>query len=106
MHRSQILGPALRHLRRMAAAGAAPDEIDAFLKARSFGNTWLPYGYLDRAFLQRKMFMYAIGADPEPMYQRWAELIGEHQDQWRAERVPDLMRLRDYFSFMQFAQQE
>jgi hypothetical protein len=90
----------------MAAADAHPDELHAFLKMRSFGDAWLAYTYLDRAFLQKKLFMYRVGVDPADTYANWAQLIKEHRVEWERERVPELMRLRDYFSFMQFAQQE
>ena len=40
VHRSQYLGQTIRHLRRMALEGAAPDELEAFLIMRSGDNTW------------------------------------------------------------------
>jgi hypothetical protein len=108
MHRTQILGPAIRHLRRIAAAGASPDELEAVLTMRSFGHdTVLPYRYLGWAFLQQSnMFIYSASLDQERTNVAWGRLIAEHRDEWQRAPIPELMRLRDYFAFMQFAQQE
>ena len=101
-----MLGSAVRHLRRMAAAGASTAELDAFLEMRNFGEWWGNYRYLDRAFLQHKLFMYTIQAKPEHTYANWEPLVAQHRDKWLTDRVAELMRLRDYFSFMQFAQEQ
>ncbi|HET7543472.1 MAG TPA: hypothetical protein VFK05_26545 [Polyangiaceae bacterium] len=106
MHRSQILGTTIRQLRRMALGGASVEEIDAFLELRSFGRPLRVPESLDRAFLQRKLFMYRVAARREDTYANWAALIQERRAEWERDFVPELMRLRDYFSFMQFAQQE
>ncbi|HKO50394.1 MAG TPA: hypothetical protein VJV79_21875, partial [Polyangiaceae bacterium] len=54
----------------------------------------------------RRMFLFRLSATQEGTFQNWARLIDERRTEWEQDRVPELMRLRDYFSFMQFAQQE
>jgi hypothetical protein len=96
MHRSQILGAAIRQVRRMWLGGASLEEINAFLQLRT-PDTWNKVNEaLERAFLQRRLIMIRLTP----------ELIEERRSEWEHERISELMRLRDYFSFMHFAQQE
>jgi hypothetical protein len=90
----------------MALAGAAPDELEAFLKMRSGDNLWGPVNTLGRVFLQSSLFTYTKTSDRAETNAAWSQLIEEHRERWQREPVPELMRLRDYFSFMQFCQQE
>jgi hypothetical protein len=107
MHRSQFIGQTIRHLRRMALAGAAPDELEAFLEARSQEpNIWAPVRTLGRVFLQGMIFAYTKRSDPAETNALWSRLIEQKREEWQREPVPELMRLRDYFAFMQFCQQE
>lgn len=106
MYRSQYIGQTIRHLRRMALVGSAPDELEAFLQTRSGNHIRLPVTTLGRVFLQNMLFMYTNSADREETNAKWSRLIEEKREVWQHEPVPDLMRLRDYFGFMQFCQQE
>jgi hypothetical protein len=90
----------------MALAGAAPDELEAFLRMRAGDDFWTPTRFLGMVFHQRNMFMYQRTTDVAQTNAAWSKLIEERREQWQREPVPELMRLRDYFSFMQFCQQE
>jgi hypothetical protein len=108
VHRAQILGPAVRRLRRMALDGEAPAVLWEFLAARSFDNFWNQFSYLEEAFLQERMFAYTFPGVPiaSPKDERWRSLIAEKKKGWQAQSLPELMRLRDYFAFMRFARDE
>lgn len=106
MHRNQYIGQTIRHLRRMALAGAAPDELEAFLRVRAGDDIWLPVNTLGSVFLQKNLFAYTKRVDRAETNAKWSTLIGEKREEWQREPVPELMRLRDYFAFMQFCQQE
>ena len=106
MHRSQYIGQTVRHLRRMALAGAAPDELEAFLLAR-IGKIWF-YRADDAGtgLLAEQSLRLHEGRRRRETNPKWSRLIEEKRDEWQREPVPELMRLRDYFGFMQFCQQE
>lgn len=108
MHRSQILSSSVKRLRQMSIEGASPGELHSFLHARSFGNAWNEFRYLDRAFLQDRLFAYGFRGFPVTSENDWdwRDLIAQKRAEWEAHRLPELMRLRDYFAFMQFARDE
>jgi hypothetical protein len=90
----------------MALAGAAPDELEAFLLARMDEYGLVVPMKLGEVFLQSNLFVYTKRAEVSETNMRWARLIEEKREEWQREPVPELMRLRDYFGFMQFCQQE
>jgi hypothetical protein len=90
----------------MALAGAAPDEIEAFLLARMDEYGFAVPMMLGRVFLQSNLFVYTKGVDAAETNPKWSRLIEQKREEWQREPVPELMRLRDYFGFMQFCQQE
>jgi hypothetical protein len=106
VRRSQYIGQTIRHLRRMALAGAAPDELEAFLKVRTDEYGFAVPMTLGQVFLQSNLFVYTKGIDAAETNPKWSRLIEQKRDEWQREPVPELMRLRDYFGFMQFCQQE
>jgi hypothetical protein len=54
------------------------------------------------------MFMYTFRGLPftDDGERLWREIIEEKRAEWEHQRLPELMRLRDYLSFMQFAQEQ
>lgn len=92
----------------MSIEGASPGELHSFLHARSFGYHSNEFRYLDEAFLQPGLFLYAFRGFPVTSENDWdwRDLITEKRPEWEVQRMPELMRLRDYFSFMQFARDE
>jgi hypothetical protein len=93
----------------MAAGGALPSEILSFVYSRTDLTMSLPFEYMAETFLTRSnVFRYSFpglqftAADEAA----WREKIQEHRAEWEHQRLPELMRLRDYFSFIRFAQEE
>ena len=64
--------------------------------------------YLGRVFLVGNLFMYAatVRPDAEDWESRLQTVLDEKRGVWEKQKLPDLMRFRDYFSFMQFARDE
>jgi hypothetical protein len=101
----------LRRLRQMAAGGALPSEILSFVRDRTDVSIRLsrPHAYLGRAFLTKgSFFLYTFSGFPFPPEREdsWRQAIEEKRAEWERQRLPELMRLRDYFSFMQFAKEQ
>jgi hypothetical protein len=107
--RTHILGYVVRTLREMAAGGASATEILAYLVERTGSDVDLRYDYLRSAFARTdNIFFYVLPPGPltEAQEEMVAQLIHEYRSVWEAQRFPELMRLRDYFSFLQFAKAE
>lgn len=58
--------------------------------------------------MQGSRFLYTMpaGSFSEADNRSWHHSIQERRDDWSKQHYPELMRLRDYFSFMQFAKEE
>src|SRR4051812_49196344 len=112
MFHHHTLGHVVRQLRDMALAGSSPNSILEYLRARCGEDDSLQYAYLEAAFFPRipaapfiftiTPFDYLQGAAE----QRTAEHISRHRPIWSTQRFPELMRVRDYFSFLEFARDE
>jgi hypothetical protein len=92
----------------MAIDRSAPSEIMAFLQEREGDDNFMPYGYLSAAFLQRGTFVYAFPPGPMDAEEERAfvDLMMARRSEWEVQAVPELMRLRDYLAFLQFAKDE
>jgi hypothetical protein len=108
-----ILGHVVRSLRQMAVAGAPLREILEFVRDRSGTHERLPFWYLSAAFLQGNNFFFVIGPGTsefcrleESRAGAATEMIYEYRDRWETQRFPELPRIRDYFSFLEFARDE
>src|SRR5688572_18783638 len=92
----------------MAVRGVLPSELLAFVADRSdkLGLRYLLY--LGDVFLVGSLLMYTFPGHPftEDGEHRWREIIDETRSEWEHQKLPDLMRFRDYFSFMRFARDE
>ena len=109
MHKNQILSPILSHLRQMAARGALPSEMLSFVWSRTDLTMSLPFEYLGKAFLTKSsFFQYTFPGTrfSEENEASWRQAIEEHRADWERQPPPELMRLRDYFSFMRFAKEQ
>jgi hypothetical protein len=112
MFHQHTLGHVIRELRRMALDGARPNQILSYLRRCCGSDDELQYDYLRAAYLPgstSNVFRFTI-----PPFrtltmeeeERTHELIVEHIDQWRHAPFPELIRVRDYFSFLEFAKEE
>jgi hypothetical protein len=114
VYRAHILGHVVRELRRLGAAGASARDILGFLQARLPDSELMRCEYLEAAFLQRGgSFTYLLLPNPstgeslsEAVIEKgFAERVRQHRARWAAEPFPELMRLRDYHSFLELAKE-
>jgi hypothetical protein len=111
------LGYIVRELRAQAVAGASLAEIMAYLRPRVPDARGL-YGwqrashYLREAFLQDNGIFFLLGPafsfgqiTPE-MEDFMGEQIAEHRAEWEGQRYPELLRVRDYVTFLEIARDE
>jgi len=104
-----IFGFVIRRLREMYLAGATADAMMAYLRERTGENKYLPYEYLKAAFCQKtNVFFYVWPPGPTDANTEAVvrEDIEKTRDQWEGQRFPELLRLRDYFSFLELARDE
>jgi hypothetical protein len=109
MHRSHILGYVVRRLREMRLGGASTGEMLAYLRERSGDDLMLPSRYLRAAFLQRtNVFFYILPPGPVDTLteETAAPYVDEHRQDWEHQLFPELRRVRDYLSFLEFAKEE
>ena len=93
----------------MATDGTLPSEIVAFVASHGAEGKGIgDLMYLGRVFLVGNLFMYAatVRPDAEDWESRLQTVLDEKRGVWEKQKLPDLMRFRDYFSFMQFARDE
>lgn len=113
MFRAQILGHVIRTLREMAGSGEQANVILSYLRDRCGSNEHAPFRYLQEAFCQDNWFFFVIG----PGVANFGSLDArkeravlqrmlEHRAEWEGQRFPELPRVRDYFSFLEFARDE
>jgi hypothetical protein len=107
-----VFGYIVRRMRDMRANGASPNEILQYVRARCGQNDSLQYEYLNQAFLQGhrgNIFFFTIppfSALAPAGEEASAKLMDERKAEWTAALFPELPRLRDYFSFLEFARDE
>jgi hypothetical protein len=106
---SHIFGFVVRRLREMYSAGATADAMMRYLQELAGEDTFLPYRYLKQAFCQKSnVFMYILPPGPTDANTEEGvrKCIEERRPEWESQRFPELLRLRDYFSFLEFARDE
>jgi hypothetical protein len=108
-HHSHILGFVIRRLREMYLGGSSAEAMMAYLRELTGDHKLLPYEYMRQAFCQKtNVFMYIC--PPGPTDDNIEAGVREHiertRDRWESQRFPELLRLRDYFSFLEFARDE
>jgi len=104
-----VLGYVVRRMREMAVTGVPINEIIAYVRDRCGPDDHLQYDYLSAAFLQGNVFFFVV-----PPFSRLtdqaersvAKLVFEHRAEWERQRFPEMMRVRDYFAFLQFAKEQ
>jgi hypothetical protein len=108
LHKSQKLSPAIRYIRSLAIAGTRPSQILAFVSSQRDVRGLEAFMHLGDVFLVGSLFAYTFGGFPftEEDERVWQGFIDQKRSVWEKEKLPDLMRFRDYFSFMQFARDE
>jgi hypothetical protein len=108
LHHNQMLGFMLKALRDMAIQGTSAKHMLDYLRQRAFDDTYMPFQYMGAAFKQRNFFLYANPSSgfTEETERLWRERILLRRPEWETERLPELMRLRDYYSFLQFAEEQ
>src|SRR5438045_3583412 len=110
-HKNQLLGYIIRELRERAVAGATLAEIVAYLRPRMPEEMVWHRGtrYLRQAFLQDNRIFFVLGpalsfnqitSETEEFMR---EQIAEHRAEWEGQRYPELLRVRDYISFLEIA---
>jgi hypothetical protein len=108
-YRGHILGFVIRRLREMYLAGATAQAMMAYLTERT-GESWFQASrYMREAFCQKSnLFTYILPAGPtdENIERGVREAIEKTRDEWQFQRFPELLRVRDYFSFLELAREE
>jgi hypothetical protein len=110
MYHNHILGWVVRRARAMRAAGASATDVVSLLKqATGKNDAYHLYDYLVDIFLQQRvLFMNVVpptGLDAAGE-ERAGRAMDRRRDEWLAEKIPELPRIRDYFAFLQFAKDE
>jgi hypothetical protein len=103
-----IFGFVIRRLRAMYLSGATAEAMMAHVMERT-GSPFHASQYLRTAFCQKSnIFTYILPPGPtdEKTEQGVREYIERTRDQWQSQRFPELLRVRDYFSFLEFARDE
>jgi hypothetical protein len=92
----------------MATSGALPSEMLAFVSNQRIATGLGDFNYLGRVFRVGILFAGTFSGLPitEENDRVWQSLVERKRSVWEAENLPDLMRFRDYFAFMQFARDE
>jgi hypothetical protein len=111
MHHTQYLGPVIRRLRAMRLAGAGSFELMSHLRPLCPDFRMAASKYMNRAFsetgLKLVLFLgFGKWDDHGPESEVWEmadSLIDQTKDYWSQNHFPELMRLRDYFSFLEFS---
>jgi hypothetical protein len=112
MFHQHLLGHVVRQLRDMAEAGCAPNAILEYLRARCGENERLQYAYLEAAFFPQipaAPFTFVVppfGSLAPAAEGSVSKLISQHRAVWSAQRFPELMRIRDYFAFLEFSRDQ
>jgi hypothetical protein len=107
-HHTHILGSVIRRLREMYLSGATAEAMMAYATARG-GDSFGGSRYLREAFCQKtNIFTYLLPPGPtdKNAEESVRDVIEKTRDAWQSQRFPELMRLRDYFSFLEFARDE
>jgi hypothetical protein len=108
MYYGHELGYVIRRLRELRLGGARAGELRAYLKERlPIDDAYRTESYLSRAFMQPlTAVMSAFPPGPIPEAKENSTLLDRHRSGWANERYPELMRVRDYVSFLEFARDE
>ncbi len=110
MYYGHELGYVIRHLRDMWRSGAHIEELRSYLRERlPKDEAYRQQAYWCRAFLQHMtaiMNLLPPGPISETSEGAITRLFNQHRSQWENERYPELMRVRDYFALLKFAEEE
>jgi len=108
-HHSHIFGFVIRQLRTMYLRGESAQSMMSYLRAHTGDHWHLAYRYMRQAFCQKtNVFTYILPPGPvdAATEQGVRRYIEETRSEWEHQRWPELPRLRDYFSFLEFARDE
>jgi len=108
VHHTHILGSVIRRLREMYLSGATAEAMMAYATARA-GDPFSGSRYMREAFCQKtNIFTYILPPGPtdENTEGSVRDVVERTREAWQSQRFPELMRLRDYFSFLEFARDE
>jgi hypothetical protein len=103
-----IFGFVIRRLRAMYLSGATAEALMAYVMERT-GSPFHASHYMRAAFCQKgNIFTYILPPGPtdEKIESGVREVIEKTRDEWQSQRFPELLRVRDYFSFLEFARDE
>jgi hypothetical protein len=114
MYKNQLLGHVIRELRERAVAGASLADLLAYLRPRLPDELAWHRGarYLREAFLQDNKIFFVLGpalsfGEITPETEDFMrEQIAEFRAEWEVQRYPELLRVRDYVSFLELARDE
>jgi hypothetical protein len=103
-----IFGFVIRRLRQMYLTGATAEALMGHVVERT-RSPFHASRYMREAFCQKtNIFTYIL--PPGPTDQNTEEgvrkCIEERRPEWESQRFPELLRLRDYFSFLELARDE
>jgi hypothetical protein len=93
----------------MYLAGATAEAMMAYLRERTGENKFLPYEYMRAAFCQKTnvlMYICPPGPTDSNVEEGRPRIYRENPGGMASQRFPELLRLRDYFSFLEFARDE
>jgi hypothetical protein len=109
MYHGHILGFVVRHLREMYLAGGSAESMMAYLTNGLSDDLFHASRYMGDAFCQKtNVFTYILPPGPtdEKTEQAVRKYIEKTREEWASQRFPELLRVRDYFSFLEFARDE
>ena len=112
MYYGHFLGNVVRCLRDMRSNGASSHQLMAYLQtkfpdARPLAVSYLNYAFLGEGLRMVRVLRMGSWGDFGPDHEMWAmadALIDSAKSTWTQTPAPELMRLRDYFSFLKFTQ--
>ena len=111
MYKGHFLGPVIRHLQELRMRGASAFELMSYLQTLYPEARPMASRYMNSAFLRSGLRLIGIlrfgeWEDFGPDHEMWPmadSCIDDAKDDWINRRFPELMRIRDYFSFLEFA---
>ena len=111
MYYGHFLGNIVRRLRDMRTNGASSRQLMSYLQTKFPDARGMATSYLNHAFSERlrlaRILLFGKWDDFGPDHPMWAmadAVIDESKPTWSQAPVAELMRVRDYFSFLKFTQ--
>src|SRR4051794_26125329 len=111
MYREHRIGAIVRVLRERRIAGATLPDLLNFMSTLMPGDRNGAINYIGDAFCVRSRLGLALMTpsptdEAEPhMLQRAEGFIDGKRATWETQPIPELMRIRDYLSFLQFSKE-